>query len=48
MPEVKKTSAALILFAWLLVGVPAAWGVYNTGLNAVKLFKPAPAPAAQK
>lgn len=39
---VKKTPAALILFAWLLVGVPAGWGVYNTVLNAKKLFASAP------
>jgi hypothetical protein len=28
--NVKKSSAAAILFAWLLVGVPLGWGVYNT------------------
>jgi hypothetical protein len=35
---VKRTSPFLIVAAWLLVGVPAAWGVYNTALNARKLF----------
>ena len=39
------TSPALIAVAWLLVGVPFAWGVYKSGLNVVKLFQPAPAVA---
>jgi hypothetical protein len=34
-----KSSPALILFAWLLVGVPLAWGVYNTLLSSMKLFQ---------
>jgi len=40
----KKSSALLILLAWLFVSIPAAWGVYNTGLNALKLFHSTPAP----
>jgi hypothetical protein len=39
----KKSSPAMILAAWVLVGVPLAWGVYNTLLNSMKLFQ---APAA--
>jgi hypothetical protein len=39
----KKSSAATILVAWVIVGVPLAWGVYNTVLNSKKLFA---APAA--
>jgi hypothetical protein len=39
----KKSSAGLILVAWLIVGVPLGWGVYNTLLNSMKLFQPAPA-----
>ncbi len=35
-----KSNAATILFAWLLVGVPLAWGVYNTLLSSMKLFRP--------
>jgi hypothetical protein len=27
------------LLAWALVGVPLLWGVYETLLNAMKLFK---------
>jgi len=34
-----KTSPALILAAWFLVSIPAAWGIYNTLLNALKLFQ---------
>lgn len=44
MPEnIKKSSPALILFAWLLVGVPLGWGVYNTLMSSMKLFQAAPA-----
>ena len=39
----KKSTPAAILLAWVLVGVPLAWGVYNTLLNSMKLFQ---APAA--
>ena len=34
-----KTSPALILAAWLVVSIPAAWGVYYTLLNALKLLQ---------
>jgi hypothetical protein len=46
----KKSPAALVLFAWLVVSVPLGWGVYNTLLNSMKLFQSAPAqsvPASQ-
>jgi MFS family permease len=33
------TSPAVVLLAWIVVGVPLAWGVYETVLNAMKLFK---------
>lgn len=33
------TSTVRILAAWFLVSIPAAWGVYNTLLNALKLFQ---------
>jgi len=36
--EEKKTSPAAIFIAWLIVSIPTAWGVYNTVLNAMKLF----------
>jgi len=38
----KKSSPALILFAWLLVGIPLGWGVYNTLLSSMKLFQAPP------
>jgi hypothetical protein len=38
MNEEKKSSPALIALTWLIVCIPAAWGVYNTVLNAMKLF----------
>jgi hypothetical protein len=37
IPE-KRTPLASILVAWVLVCIPAAWGIYNTTLNARKLF----------
>jgi hypothetical protein len=43
MTNENKSSAALVLLAWLFVGVPLGWGVYNTVRNSMKLFqKPAP------
>jgi len=47
MSETRTTSPLLIIAAWLVVSIPAAWGVYNTALNAKKLFAaPPPATAA--
>ncbi len=43
---IRKSSPAAIFLAWLLVCVPLGWGVYNTILNSMKLFQPAPASAA--
>jgi hypothetical protein len=37
--ENKTTSPVLILAAWTVVSIPAAWGVYYTLLNALKLFQ---------
>jgi hypothetical protein len=34
-----KTSPTLILAAWFLVSIPAAWGVYYTLLSALQLFR---------
>jgi hypothetical protein len=46
MEKQTKTSPGLIAAAWIVVGIPLAWGVYNTGLNAAKLFtQPSAAPA---
>jgi hypothetical protein len=40
MPDttVKTSSPALIALAWLVVLIPATWGVYFTVLAAAKLF----------
>ena len=46
MTEPKKSSAILILLAWIVVGLPAGWGVYNTALNSMKLFGSKTAAAA--
>jgi hypothetical protein len=35
----KNTSPILILAAWVVVSIPAAWGVYYTLMNALKLFQ---------
>ena len=45
MSAEKRTSLWLVLAAWALVGIPAGWGVYNTALNARKLFLHNHAPA---
>jgi hypothetical protein len=34
----KKSSPALILFAWIVVSVPLAWGLYRSVKNARPLF----------
>jgi hypothetical protein len=42
MPDItaaKPSSALTITLAWMVVLIPAAWGVYNTLLGAAKLFK---------
>jgi hypothetical protein len=28
-----------VVLAWIVVMIPLCWGVYNTALNVVKLFK---------
>ena len=33
-----NTPAALVVFAWIAVGLPLAWGVYRTVLSAAKFF----------
>jgi hypothetical protein len=36
--EQTGTSAFQLVLAWGFVGIPLAWGVYQTLLNAMKLF----------
>ena len=48
METEKKSSVIIILLAWIVVGLPAGWGIYNTARNSMKLFQqspPATAPA---
>ena len=33
------TPAWQLLLAWCFVGIPLAWGVYQTILNSLKLFQ---------
>jgi hypothetical protein len=33
------TTSLQLALAWLWVGIPLAWGVYQTLLNALKLFQ---------
>lgn len=38
------TSPLLVLLAWLVVGVPAAWGIEQTVKKSLALFSNPPAP----
>jgi hypothetical protein len=44
--NVKKSPVIAIVVAWLLVGIPLGWGVYNTLMSSMKLFQSTTAPAA--
>ena len=44
--QVKKSSAAAIALAWLIVVVPTGWGLTYTVRNALKIFTTAPAAKA--
>ncbi len=44
--ERKTTSPVLVALAWSVVSIPLLWGVYNTALNASKLFTATPAASA--
>jgi len=46
MADERKSSAVVIILAWIIVGLPAGWGVYNTARNSMKLFQKSPAPTA--
>ncbi len=38
-PAPSPTSWILVAIGWTLVGVPLAWGIYNTFAKALILFK---------
>jgi hypothetical protein len=39
MASQTNSNGLKIALAWGFVGIPLAWGVYNTLLNAMKLFQ---------
>jgi hypothetical protein len=39
MPESGKSSAVALALAWLAVGIPLAWGVTQTLIKSLALFK---------
>jgi len=39
--NIKKSPVVVIVLAWLLVGIPLGWGVYNTLLSSMNLFRAA-------
>ena len=44
----RRTSTLLVAVAWLIVGFPAAWGVSQTVMRSLDLFRsPPPAPVTQ-
>ena len=44
-PAPRRTTAMAVAIAWVVVGLPAAWGVYQTALKSKALFQPPPPPA---
>ena len=40
------SSVGMLIIAWLIVGIPAAWGVSQTVMKSLDLFR-APAAASQ-
>ena len=46
-PPGQRTPPLLVAVAWLVVGIPAAWGVSQTVMRSLDLFRSQPAaPAA--
>jgi hypothetical protein len=44
-PAPHRSSRSLLILAWLIVGIPAAWGVTQTAKRSMDLFTvPNPAP----
>jgi hypothetical protein len=41
-PAPHRTSPLLLIVAWLVVGIPAAWGVSQTVMRSLDLFKSPP------
>jgi hypothetical protein len=41
-PAPRRTSPLLLIVAWLVVGIPAAWGVSQTVMRSMDLFTSPP------
>jgi hypothetical protein len=41
-----KTSPLVLAAAWIVVGIPLAWGVYQTAIKSLPLFRAAGAATA--
>lgn len=41
---IKPTSPQTIALAWIVVAIPLGWGVYQSVVKALPLFRTAPAP----
>lgn len=41
--DAKRSSPLLVLLAWMVVGLPALWGVAMSARAAMQLFHPPPA-----
>jgi hypothetical protein len=39
MSDNLQSRPVVILLAWVMLGIPLGWGIYNTLLNSVKLFQ---------
>lgn len=39
MDGARKDYTVQVILAWLLVGIPLVWGVWNTLKNAMQLFE---------
>ena len=37
--NVKQTPTMAVLIAWIIVGIPLAWGVYQTFIKSLALFQ---------
>ena len=37
--QTDTTNSLPVILGWVWVGIPLAWGIYNTLLNVVKLFQ---------
>ena len=35
----KKTSPVTVIIAWIIVGIPLLWGVYQTLIKSLALFQ---------